>query len=607
MYCCRPAFCAADVSALSVTLPKRYHPSIELPIRVQLEKEDSSLFGMPWDGEVSITCEGDGAAITPDTITLYNGVGSGFFSLEGESAITLTFALDDITTEIILEPLAWQTHAVSEDPEVPASWGPEDGIIHVTGDITINKGDDPETPSLTIREGTVIIIDPEVSLRAEGAIACLGSASRPVLITSSADDPWGEIYHRGEDAPYPESQYAYTFFCKGGDSDSAGHTGKGPVVRIKAADVTFRSCCLADNYGKCIWAESSGSLTMEDSLLARSAMGMEVSDIDMLLEETHFLEFIGEDDNDGLYMHEGGEMEVRNCIFARGTDEGIDTLGSTPLIESCIIRGYKDKGISAFYGTTTVRRCLITDCHDPEDGEAGKGISAKGDGTVVNIENCTLYGNDISFQTRIKQGNPDDNVCMNIVNTIAWGAQVGVDSEYDLEYFNVTISYSDVAGPFVPYPDETVYPGEGNIITDPLFENTGEHDFRLAENSPCIDAGSPDADPDPDQTRCDMGLLPFFQAGPPPQEFIRGDANTDGAGDLSDAITILLYLFADHTILCEDAADVNDDGTIDISDAVSYLYWLFAGGAVTPAPFPECGTDPTEDELDCSSFAPCAP
>lgn len=84
--------------------------------------------------------------------------------------------------------------------------------------------------------------------------------------------------------------------------------------------------------------------------------------------------------------------------------------------------------------------------------------------------------------------------------------------------------------------------------------------------------------------------------------FLRGDANTDGYLDISDAIFLLRYLFiGDSALLCSDAADTNDDGQIDISDAIFTLEYLFISqqGKTLPLPFPELGADPTVDNLGC--------
>lgn len=71
--------------------------------------------------------------------------------------------------------------------------------------------------------------------------------------------------------------------------------------------------------------------------------------------------------------------------------------------------------------------------------------------------------------------------------------------------------------------------------------------------------------------------------------FIRGDANGDGSLDISDAVTILIHLFAGGATLSPRAADANDDGALNISDAVYVLDYLFTGGPEPPPPFPEPG------------------
>lgn len=85
------------------------------------------------------------------------------------------------------------------------------------------------------------------------------------------------------------------------------------------------------------------------------------------------------------------------------------------------------------------------------------------------------------------------------------------------------------------------------------------------------------------------------------RKFIRGDANFDGKLDISDAIFTLSYLFTDTTLnpKCFDAMDSNDDGNLDISDAVYTLSFLFTGGTQPKLPYPNYGTDETNDNLGC--------
>lgn len=83
--------------------------------------------------------------------------------------------------------------------------------------------------------------------------------------------------------------------------------------------------------------------------------------------------------------------------------------------------------------------------------------------------------------------------------------------------------------------------------------------------------------------------------------FVRGDSSADGRVNLSDALYTLNHLFrGGPDFACEDAADVDDDGSVGLTDAVFLLGHLFLGSETPPPPYPECGIDPTEDDLGCA-------
>jgi hypothetical protein len=94
-----------------------------------------------------------------------------------------------------------------------------------------------------------------------------------------------------------------------------------------------------------------------------------------------------------------------------------------------------------------------------------------------------------------------------------------------------------------------------------------------------------------------------------PFGFLRGDANSDGMVDISDAIACLGFLYLGGRVPgCMKAADANDDGQVDISDPVFALLDLFSlqGGTLIPPPGPlRCGTDPTPDALFCLEAPRC--
>ena len=94
--------------------------------------------------------------------------------------------------------------------------------------------------------------------------------------------------------------------------------------------------------------------------------------------------------------------------------------------------------------------------------------------------------------------------------------------------------------------------------------------------------------------------------GDPEVLFIRGDVNADQNTDITDAITILLFLFLGGAEpVCLDAADTDDNGSLNLTDAVCLLNFLFLGGPAPEDPFPNCSPDPTIDDFTCESFESC--
>ena len=94
----------------------------------------------------------------------------------------------------------------------------------------------------------------------------------------------------------------------------------------------------------------------------------------------------------------------------------------------------------------------------------------------------------------------------------------------------------------------------------------------------------------------------------PPESvpFQRGDVDGDGRLVLTDAVSLLNFLFAQGvTPTCEKAADADDDGELTLSDGVVVLGHLFQGQAPPEPPFDGCGEDPTADALTCEAFGPC--
>ena len=107
--------------------------------------------------------------------------------------------------------------------------------------------------------------------------------------------------------------------------------------------------------------------------------------------------------------------------------------------------------------------------------------------------------------------------------------------------------------------------------------------------------------------------VPLETALPAPDspKFRRGDPDDSGAGNLTDAVGVLNYLFAGgEPPKCLDAADIDNDGALTITDPVSHLNFLFGGGAPPASPGPDvCGPDPNAPgvpgNLGCAEYTSC--
>lgn len=103
----------------------------------------------------------------------------------------------------------------------------------------------------------------------------------------------------------------------------------------------------------------------------------------------------------------------------------------------------------------------------------------------------------------------------------------------------------------------------------------------------------------------------FAPSMPPSGTFRRGDCNDDGAVNLADVVWLLARLFPPNgnppaPYACRDACDGNDDSALNLADAVAMLAAQFGTPPVPlPAPGSNCGSDPTADALDCTSYTTC--
>jgi len=137
------------------------------------------------------------------------------------------------------------------------------------------------------------------------------------------------------------------------------------------------------------------------------------------------------------------------------------------------------------------------------------------DNVHITIDKCTfnngkylLYGTSESSTDYI-----------NVSNTIFNNCPIYIYDSYILHYYNndfydCTFYEEDVA-------DMNLYQGtdEDNIEADPKFVDVANGDFYLQSTSPCIDAGDPGLESDPDGTAPDIGAFYYHQPPATPTGF----------------------------------------------------------------------------------------
>ena len=153
------------------------------------------------------------------------------------------------------------------------------------------------------------------------------------------------------------------------------------------------------------------------------------------------------------------------------------------------------------------------------------------------------------------------------------------------------------------------------LVYSARIHNT-EQKFRVILDPPlgeiaCVDIYEPFENVIPgrvllrDRSReviCTLTIRKWIMNGP----FIRGDCNGDGKRNVSDAVTLLRYLFGNEQVNCLDALDIDDSGSINLADALRLLMYLFKEGPPPSEPNNSCEPDPTwQDHLDCRIYKPC--
>ena len=196
----------------------------------------------------------------------------------------------------------------------------------------------------------------------------------------------------------------------------------------------------------------------------------------------------------GIYCTSSSSPSLQNVtITDNSADEfggGIICYSSSPNLENVTITdnsAYYGGGINCSSSSPSLENVTIT---NNSAGQSGGGITCRNSSSPILV-NVTITGNSANNWGGGIYCYSSSNLIL--VNCISWN-----NSPQEVLFANnddpntITIAYSDIDGGeegIETNNNGTVNWLEGNIDADPLFVDAGMGDYRLSEDSPCIDTG----------------------------------------------------------------------------------------------------------------------
>lgn len=542
---------------------------------------------------------------------------------------------------------AWfpRSLSASETIATDTTWS---GSVAIDTSVEVPRG-----VTLTVEAGASLLLGEGVVLEVRGRLLALGTEPSPILFTRSEPGAeWGRVLLRGaEEAVFRHCVFEFSRstgdhkdYYDDKDADCAPVEGERPprdyhetlvaiACDVRIEDSTFRNLPRAGGEGDAIAiisddpelpGRASGVIARCDFL--EIGQGVHTRYAHVLVDECFFTGHHGDNDDVDLYGESDPPPVIRRSVFVDPEhDDMINPTRCSAIIEDNIIAGSDDHGI------VLRDRCdpvlinnLIYDCRS-----AGVAVQNTCDALLINntIHDCARGVR--FFDHTGRWGLP---YCLvpgsgraTLINTVIAGCPTPLlltESPAVADPGSHVVVRSCVieggrAAISISGEGSTVTWGDGNIDGDPGFVSPEDGDYRPADGSILVDAGTSDGAPDHDLAGdprpCGEGtdVGAYERGGPhcPPADvpFRRGDANADGDVDVSDPVFVLLHLFAGGMDpACQASLDADDSGALDISDAVLLLGFLFRGGDAPPAPGARtCGVDPTEDGLTCRAYHDC--
>ena len=374
--------------------------------------------------------------------------------------IPLSFCLPLIFSSIFISPVSADI-SIGQDTTFS-------GTLQITQDIILT-----DSSTLTIAEGTVLLMDANVSIKGSARCHILinGTAQNQVVIKSATPNTyWGQLIVHGDSASI-EIQYADIMSGQIYAMDST-------VLKIENS---FLHDYLRLPTKNLVYTHNAYSFYMNQCHVSNYYQ-LNPFNTPVLIENSLF-EYINED---GIDCDNSPSAMIRNCTFRNGLCEkgkvhsvdaidfgkyNMEGLGSIGEVQNCFFYNITDKGVSAGEGSRLVK------VHDCIFYRCGSGATIK-DSSIAEFYHNTVVSCEYGVECVEKNVGLGGGHTTGHSN-ILWNNQHSSFLDSDGTLF---LDYSDISF-------SGIFPGTGNINAYPQFVDTLSFDFHLLGGSPCIGSG----------------------------------------------------------------------------------------------------------------------
>ena len=422
------------------------------------------------------------------------GLSDGVYDIKFSKDGFLTNTYPEIPTlsgDEVLNDITLQAGEIIPGGNVSGIWE-GNRTYYVDGTITILAGD-----TLIIQPGSRIMFNGNYTFDVRGLLVSQGTTIDSILFSSNMVpqniEDWNGIkfwYSANDNSviSFAEIEYA-----------DCG-------VECYNSSPTISSNTISNNsYGIYMGNNTSGSPTISSNTISNNSYGIYMSDYSSG-SPTITGNAISNNNVNGIVIRSSGSPTISSNTISNNESIGIvvSGAGSSTITGNTTSNNYR--GIVIYGGSSTISYNIISN--------NSFGILAAGSPTVTNntISNNTYGIDNVSSGSAISNNVFDHN------GTGIRATRVPTSLTYNLFWQNIALSEGD-----------SISLGFGEIITqnlngdstdtyfnlfiDPLFVSPDSSNYYLTENSPCIDAASPDS-LDADGTIRDIGAY-FFNQGMP--------------------------------------------------------------------------------------------